>query len=191
MGDYFATENNAIMSPIFVLAGDLLIVLAQVITAIQMIVEEKLINRYKVPPLQAVGWEGTFGFFMLSIALIPMFFIPWHFPTPPSTWQQTVRFEDVLDAFTMLGNNLQLLFASIGTVVSIALFNFAGLTVTNTTTRMVLNSLRTICVWIISLAITWQNFHSLYTDDRLHHAVHWHLYLLGYHHHAGSPLDPV
>lgn len=34
---------------------------AQVVVAIQMVVEEKLLTRYKVPVLQAVGWEGFFG----------------------------------------------------------------------------------------------------------------------------------
>ena len=164
VGDYIFTKRTATVSPTFVLAGDLLIVLAQVITAIQMTVEEKLIKKYEVPPLQAVGWEGTFGFFTLSVALIPMFFIPWHLPAPSSTWQQKVRFEDAIDAFTMLGNNWQLLFASIGTVISIAFFNFAGLTVTSTmnaTTRMVLDSVRTIFIWVFSLAIGWQHFQPL------------------------------
>ena len=93
-----------------------------------------------------------------------MFFIPWHLPAPPSTWQQTVRFEDAIDAFNMLGNNWQLLFASVGTVISIAFFNFAGLTVTSTmnaTTRMVLDSVRTIFIWVFSLAIGWQHFQPL------------------------------
>lgn len=148
----------------FVLAGDLLIVLAQVITAIQMTVEEKLIKKYKVPPLQAVGWEGIFGFFTLSLLMIPMYFIPWHLPSPAEIWQMTPRFEDAIDAFSMLSNNWKLLFASIGTVISIAFFNFAGLTVTSTmnaTTRMVLDSVRTIFIWVFSLAIGWQNFQAL------------------------------
>ena len=151
-------------SPSFVLAGDLLIVLAQVITAIQMTVEEKLIKKYKVPPMQAVGWEGVFGFFTLSLAMIPMYFIPWHLPSPPQIWQMTPRFEDAIDAFSMLGHNWRLLFASIGTVISIAFFNFAGLTVTSTmnaTTRMVLDSVRTIFIWVFSLAIGWQDFQPL------------------------------
>lgn len=51
-----------------------------------------------------------------------------------------------------------------GTIVSIAFFNYAGLSVTkemSATTRMVLDSVRTFTVWVFSLAIRWQKFHYL------------------------------
>ena len=48
-----------------------------------------------------------------------------------------------------------------GTVISIAFFNFAGISVTKeltATTRMVLDSVRTLVIWAVSMAIGWQNF---------------------------------
>ena len=39
-------------------AGDLLIIMAQVIIAIQMVLEEKFVYKHNVHPLQAVGTEG-------------------------------------------------------------------------------------------------------------------------------------
>ena len=45
-----------------IITGDLLIVIAQIITAIQMVVEEKYVAGLDIPPLQAIGWEGFFGF---------------------------------------------------------------------------------------------------------------------------------
>ena len=39
--------------------GDLLIIMAQIIAAVQMVYEEKFVTRYSVPAMQAVGWEGT------------------------------------------------------------------------------------------------------------------------------------
>ena len=163
VGDTIFTEQGGSF-PDYVLAGDLLIVLAQVITAVQMTIEEKLIKKYKVPPLQAVGWEGIFGFFTVAIAMIPMYFISWHLPSTDDVWQMNIRFEDAIDAFVMLGNNWKLLFASTGAVNSISFFNFAGLTVTSTmnaTTRMVLDSVRTIFIWVFSLSISWQIFQPL------------------------------
>ena len=44
-----------------IITGDLLIVLAQVITAIQMVIEEKFVYGQDIPPLQAVGWEGMYN----------------------------------------------------------------------------------------------------------------------------------
>ena len=49
--------------------------MGQIVTALQMVYEEKFVTKYNVPPLQAVGWEGIFGFSIISILLIPMYFI--------------------------------------------------------------------------------------------------------------------
>lgn len=52
--------------------------------------------------------------------------------------------------------------AFLGTVVSIAFFNFAGVSVTkelSATTRMVLDSVRTLVIWTVSLSLRWQNFY--------------------------------
>ena len=144
-----------------VLTGDLLIVAAQVIAAIQMTVEEKFVKGYKVPPLQGVGWEGIFGFIVVGIALFPMYFIPWHFPAGQDFWQDHTRFEDAIDGVHQIFYIPTLTVAFLGTVVSIAFFNFAGLTVTkevSATTRMVLDSVRTFFIWIFGLIVKWQTF---------------------------------
>lgn len=44
------------------ITGDLLIVMAQIITATQMVVEERFVSTRNVSALEAVGWEGFFGF---------------------------------------------------------------------------------------------------------------------------------
>ncbi|NWZ29763.1 S35F6 protein, partial [Asarcornis scutulata] len=44
-----------------VITGDLLIIMAQVIVAIQMVLEEKFVYKHDVHPLQAVGTEGRMG----------------------------------------------------------------------------------------------------------------------------------
>jgi len=146
-----ASRNN-------VITGDLLIVMAQIISATQMVYEEKFVNKHNVPALQAVGWEGVFGFTTLAILLVPMYYIP--VPEPfgnPRNWV----LEDAIDGFVQLSNNPQLIVAFTGTIISIAFFNFAGVSVTkelSATTRMVLDSVRTLVIWIVSLAVSWQVF---------------------------------
>ena len=52
----------------------------------------------------------------------------------------------------------------LGNVFSIAFFNFAGISVTkelSSTTRMVLDSGRTLIIWAVSLALQWQKFYPL------------------------------
>lgn len=164
VGDYVFFTPTAHLEKDTVLAGDLLIVLAQGIVAIQMTYEERVLKKYKVPPLQGVGWEGIFGFIVLCLLLFPMFFIPWHLPASQDFWQETTRFEDSIDGLNQIFNSPLLLLSTIGLIISIAFFNFAGLTVTSTmsaTTRMVLDSVRTIFIWVFSLAVGWQKFEPL------------------------------
>jgi len=144
-----------------IITGDILIVLSQVVSSVQFVVEEKYIGKYNVPPLLAVGFEGLFGFTALSLLLIPMYYIyvPARFSSCPEN-----RLEDALDGFTQMGHNWQIILATFGNVVSIAFFNFAGISVTkelSATTRMVLDSVRTLVVWAVSLGLDWQEFHGM------------------------------
>jgi drug/metabolite transporter (DMT)-like permease len=42
------------------------------ISSIKVVYEERFIGKYNIPALQAVGWEGIFGFFTLGLLLIPV-----------------------------------------------------------------------------------------------------------------------
>lgn len=57
--------------------------------------------------------------------------------------------------------NLLMCFTFSGTIFSISFFNFAGISVTkqiSATTRTVLDSIRTLIIWLFSLAVGWQDF---------------------------------
>lgn len=65
-----------------------------------------------------------------------------------------------------------------GTILSIAFFNFAGITVTkeiSATTRMVLDSVRTLFIYIVSLALRWQTFYWL----QVNFFFFWYSYMTG------------
>ncbi|XP_033642637.1 solute carrier family 35 member F6-like [Asterias rubens] len=140
-----------------IITGDLLIIMAQIITATQMVVEEALLKKHKIPALQVVGWEGFFGFFILSTLLVPFYFIN---AGQLSELPDHVL-DNAIDAFYQIKNNTFILVGTVGTIVSIAFFNFSGVSVTkemNATTRMVLDSLRTMVIWAVSLIVRWENF---------------------------------
>jgi len=144
-----------------IFVGDLLIFCSQVIVASQMVYEEKFITKYNVPALQAVGWEGTFGFTTLALLLIPFSFI---YVGPEFGNNPRHVLEDAYDGVFQLAHNPLLALAFTGTVISIAFFNFAGISVTkelSATTRMVLDSVRTLVIWMVSIAVGWQNFYLL------------------------------
>ena len=112
--------------------------------AFQGVYEEKILINYDVNPLLAVGWEGIFGFSMLSILLIPFGY--WKVG-PAWSHGPNGYFEDALDGFTQLGNNSSLLAYFLCTKLSIGFFNFAGMLVTkkmSATARTVLGSVRSV-----------------------------------------------
>jgi uncharacterized membrane protein len=140
--------------PTIVLVGDALIIFAQLIVAIQMCVEEKIMSVYDTPALKAVGYEGIFGALTLGTLLIPMYWIRF----------DGVPFENFPDAMAQMGNNWVIPVAMAGNMLSIAFFNFFGISVTKAMSaahRMVLDSVRTVLVWGFSLAMGWEQFHAL------------------------------
>lgn len=143
-----------------VITGDLLIIMAQIIVSIQMVLEEKFVYKHNVHPLRAVGTEGLFGFVILSLLLVPMYYIP----AGSFSGNPRGTLEDALDAFCQVGRQPLIALALLGNISSIAFFNFAGISVTkelSATTRMVLDSLRTVVIWALSLALGWEAFHPL------------------------------
>nr|XP_020483636.1 solute carrier family 35 member F6 [Labrus bergylta] len=160
VADFFSGNRSSEHKLSDVITGDLLIIMAQVIVSVQMVLEEKFVYKHDVHPLKAVGTEGFFGFIVLSLLLIPMYFI--HVGGFSDNPRQVL--EDALDAFCQIGHQPLILLALLGNTVSIAFFNFAGISVTkeiSATTRMVLDSLRTLVIWAVSLALGWEVFHGL------------------------------
>ncbi|XP_064082159.1 solute carrier family 35 member F6-like [Macrobrachium nipponense] len=160
LSDFLNSSDNSQQDINGIITGDLLIVMAQIVTALQMVLEEKFIMKYNVPPLQVVGYEGIFGFLTLSVLLIPMYYIP------GGMFSSNERgvLEDTPDAFVQIKNNPLLILAILLNITSIAFFNFAGVSVTkelSATTRMVLDSVRTLVIWLFSIAVQWQAFQYL------------------------------
>ncbi|KAJ7694190.1 hypothetical protein B0H17DRAFT_1276476 [Mycena rosella] len=133
-----------------VLIGIFFILFAQIFTATQFVVEEKIMGRYAVAPLVAVGFEGLFG--AISILLfIPILSIPAiSSQTPffdlPRGWRQMIETPTVL-------------YSGLAIACSIALFNYFGLSVTrhvSATARSLTDTCRTLSIWIISLGLGWE-----------------------------------
>ncbi|KAK9506045.1 hypothetical protein O3M35_008053 [Rhynocoris fuscipes] len=162
VSDYLITNSEGNSSPNkYLYIGDVIIVGAQIITAAQMVYEEKYVAGKDIPALQAVGWEGAFGFIILAILHIPFYFI---IVPAPFADNPRMALEDFPDAMIQCWANKLILVALVGTIVSIAFFNFAGISVTkelSATTRMILDSVRTLFIWGFSLIVRWQKFHPL------------------------------
>jgi drug/metabolite transporter (DMT)-like permease len=140
-----------------VMLGNFLVIIAQAMVAFQMVVEEKIIGRYGAPALKAVGFEGIFGFVILGILLVPLYYIH------VSGGAHDYPIEDAVDALIQVGNSSELKVSLACYVCSIAFFNFFGISVTKAMSashRMVLDSLRTVAVLSCSVALGWEQFHA-------------------------------
>ena len=93
----------------------------------------------------------------MSVICIVTFFIPG--PTDGSMAGNKV--ENINDAVAQIGNSHTTLLLLLLMMCSIAFFNYSGVSVTkamSATTRMVLDSLRTVTIWGYSLAVGWETF---------------------------------
>ena len=98
------------------MVGDIMIITAQIIVALQMVYEEKFITKYNIAPLKAVGFEGLFGFLTLVILLVPFYFI---YVGPTIGHNPRMVLEDAYDGFYQLAHNSQLSIAFFSTMVSL------------------------------------------------------------------------
>ena len=144
------------------ITGIILVIIAQLFSATQFIVEEKFMKNYKCHPLKAVGWEGIWGASFYLIFLIIFQFIPcgdnWNTDLRKDICSQNEAGEYLLEnsifAFKQMGNDGKLLFYVILYIFSIALFNCVGISVTkyaSSPARAVVDTIRTIFVWLFFL----------------------------------------
>jgi len=144
--------------------GDIMTIAAVALLACQMVYEDLFVKKYNCPPMLVLGTEGTFGFLMLSLMLVPLYWIP---VGPNTTFVNSPNrvVEDSKDAFIQLANNPTLLGAFIGTFLLISLTNFAQITMTKALTSthsVIMDQLRTLVIWIVSICAGWSEFNPVH-----------------------------
>ncbi|KAJ1822954.1 hypothetical protein LPJ56_000462 [Coemansia sp. RSA 2599] len=133
--------------------GVVLVLGAQVFTASQFVVEEKIIRRYHLTPLRAVGLEGSFGALSVMLA-IPILHLAIGRSHPGGYFDAPGGFRQIVD-------NPSVWQTSIYIMLSIAFFNYFGLSVTrylSATSRATIDTCRTLFIWMSSLALGWESF---------------------------------
>ncbi|TFK55226.1 hypothetical protein OE88DRAFT_1805602 [Heliocybe sulcata] len=151
--------------PTTVFVGVLFVLFAQIFTATQFVVEEKILGHYTVAPLVAVGYEGLFGFLTIMI-LLPIISL-FRTGSPPPTLLAArafaespyARWFDLKQGWQEIVSTPAVLYSSVAIALSIAFFNFFGLSVTrhvSATVRSLTDTCRTLCIWVISLGLGWE-----------------------------------
>merc|ERR1719424_2758639 len=144
-----ASVNTASASTSLKLFGISLCLVAQIFQASMLVYEEKIMGKYTVPPLLVVGMEGTFGIIFGLILLTAL---------------NALHIENTPGAIYQISHSKPLLFAVIGSIFSIAFFNFSGVTVTqkaSAVARSTIDVSRTIIIWAVELGMGWNSFNLL------------------------------
>merc|ERR1719424_479176 len=122
---------------------------AQVFQASMLVYEEKIMSKYTVPPLLVVGMEGSFGI-LFGIVLL--------------SFLNAMHIENSAGAVYQITHSTPLLCAVVGSIFSIAFFNFSGVTVTqkaSAVSRSTIDVSRTILIWAVELTLGWNSFNML------------------------------
>jgi hypothetical protein len=136
---FFLSRSNSDTSAILVTS-----------TAVQFVIEEKIMSRYSVAPLVAVGWEGFFGSLTIFI-LMPVM----------SHWASRSTFFDLPRGWHQMVDNSTVLWSGVVVAISIAFYNFFGLSVTrhvSANSRSLTDTCRTLTIWLVSLWLGWEKF---------------------------------
>ena len=114
--------------------------------------------KHTIQPVQMVGWEGIFGF---SITIIGMPILYAIFGTRDSG---KGGYFDIPFGAHQLFSKPEIWGTAIAIMFSIGSFNFFGLSVTrnvSATSRSIIDTLRTLFIWLISLGLGWEKFNWL------------------------------
>lgn len=132
-----------------VVLGVTLCVFAQIFSSTVFVYEEKLMSQYPVQPLEVVGWEGAFGF-CVGLLLLTLLY-PFGLADTPG-------------AFYQIEQSFTLSLSIVASVFSLAVFNFAAVTVTKNSSAVARTTVKmssTILIWIVELLCGWNQFNAL------------------------------
>jgi drug/metabolite transporter (DMT)-like permease len=141
------------------------LIIAQLFSAAQFVVEEKIVNKYDVHPLQMVGWEGIWGSLLYIIVLVIFYFIKCE-PGNKLCFNYKIdgvkiaRLDDWIFSFKQMGNSVYILIFSIFYICCISCYNYVGITITkyvSSPARAVMDNARTVLIWLFFLIPIWAN----------------------------------
>ncbi|CAI5704011.1 unnamed protein product [Peronospora effusa] len=136
---------NAVLGLFFITA-------AQILCALQIVVEEHMMLALNVSPMLLVGFEGLWGL-VFYVILVPILTL-----TPADAGSAFARtwHEDFVDSFVQVKNSSTLMVLILAYIVAVGTLNVTGNYVTkhlSAVMRSITETLRTLGVWSLSLFV--------------------------------------
>lgn len=152
----FTLVNENQISYSEMVIGELLIFFSHLFIAFQYVTEENYMENIKIPSILVVGWEGVFGFIIVSSALLIFAIVP------------NNAKNETADAFYQIFHSNTLIYSEIVLILSSTLTSFFGVDTTyqlSAVTRTIFESAQMVFVWIISIVLNWKVFHLLHVRN--------------------------
>lgn len=148
-------------SAALVVFGILLIVIAEICQAVQFVAEEHILQEYPLVPLQLVYFEGFYGVTILTGVMV-MLTIILGLTLPQKQFEKSAF--NLPEALSQMFASPAVVVSSVLIMISIASFNYCGMTLTHqilATARSTVDTCRTLIVWILAMIMGWEAFHFL------------------------------
>ena len=150
----YTSSNHALRTTI----GVCIISIAQIFAAAQFVLEESIMSRYPIAPLELVGYEGVSGLVVtLSAQVIA------HFAYGSIRDGRESVF-DMRIGWHQITHNPRVYTASILMMVATGIYNYLALSVTRSlsaTHRTSIDAFRTLVIWFVGLGLRWESFKGL------------------------------
>ena len=140
-----------------------MVLLSLIFTGFQFVYQEIILSKYRTSPLQLVAWEGTWGLSITLILMTIFTFIPCS-----ESIQSTCALNGETGIFTLenpiyalrqIWENKPMILYVVGNTFSIGLFNYFGIMIVSfasSATRSVMDSARTIIIWVFFIIVPLQ-----------------------------------
>ncbi|KAK6200945.1 putative UDP-galactose transporter [Scheffersomyces amazonensis] len=155
-----STTDGVSLSGLVIL-GISLIVVGELLQAFQFVIEEHILDKHPIVPLQIVYSEGFFGCAILLVGMIILSIIVGAIQSPEQFEESPFN---LVEAVSQVVHSKQVFLSSICIMISIAIFNYCGITLTHelsATARSTIDTCRTLLVWILAILMGWEQFHLL------------------------------
>ena len=146
-----ASSNHALRTTI----GVGIVSIAQIFAAAQFVLEESIMSRYPIAPLELVGYEGVSGLVVILSAQVIAHF------AYGSTHDGRESVFDMRIGWHEITQNPRIYTASFLMMIATGVYNYLALTVTRSlsaTHRTSIDAFRTLLIWIVGLGLGWESF---------------------------------
>ncbi|EER16320.1 conserved hypothetical protein [Perkinsus marinus ATCC 50983] len=128
--------------------GMAMIILGQIVQALQVVVEERLLRHHTIAPFLITGMEGIWGTLLMLIIAFPIIYL--------IPGNDAGSAENPIDTMVMIDNSTSLQWLILLYIFSVFTYNMSGMLVTfalSAVHRTMLEASRTAVIWIVDLII--------------------------------------